>query len=118
LRLSLRISGWRESPAAWLNLWSLGVMRTFITNQHRDLFIVLFWIFEVAFVASEVVIFCADSPFHPETLNAAAQIIWLVSFIGLFIFSFLLRWSARYLANIGWLTLFGAIFIAMAFPRL
>ena len=93
-------------------------MRTSITNQHRDLFVVLFWIFEVAFVASDVVIFLTDSPFHPETINAAAQIIWLASFVCLFVVSFILKRSARYLANIGWLTLTGAILFAMAFPRL
>ncbi len=25
---SLRISGWRESPAAWLSFWSLGLMKS------------------------------------------------------------------------------------------
>jgi cell division protein FtsW (lipid II flippase) len=93
-------------------------MRTLFTDRHRDLFLVLFWIFEVLFVASMVVIFRTDSPFHPETINAAAQIVWLASFVCLFIVSFILRRSARYLANIGWLTLTGAILFAMAFPRL
>jgi cell division protein FtsW (lipid II flippase) len=93
-------------------------MRTLFTDRHRDLFVVLFWIFEALFVASVVVIFRTDSPFHPEPINAYAQIIWMVSFVGLFVASFILRRSARYLANIGWLTLTGAILFAMAFPRL
>ncbi len=81
-------------------------------------FVILFWIFEGLFVASEVALFCTDSPFHPGLINAVAAVAWTASFFGLVVVSFLLRRSARYLANIGWLTLGGGILIGLAFPRL
>jgi hypothetical protein len=96
----------------------LDVMATPFTNRHRNLFIVLFFIFEALYVSSDVIIYCTDSPFQPELLNAAAQVTFMYSFVGLLIASFLLRQSARHLANIGWITLFGIVFIQMLTPRL
>jgi hypothetical protein len=76
------------------------------------------FIFEALYVSSDVIIYCTDSPFQPELLNAAAQVTFMYSFVGLLIASFLLRQSARHLANIGWITLFGIVFIQMLTPRL
>ena len=100
-------------------LSTLGVMRTLFTDRHRDLFLVLFWIFEVLFVASSVTLICKDWRFqHQAFWFVVANITFIFSFVGLLVASFLLRRSARYLANIGWLTLTGAILFAMAFPEL
>ncbi len=78
----------------------------------------LFWIFEGLFLASEVALFCTNSAFHPGPVYAVAAIVWMASFFGLVVVCFLLRRPARYLANIGWLTLGGGILIGIAFPRL
>jgi hypothetical protein len=96
----------------------LGVMRILFTDRHRNILVVLFWVFEGLLVASEAVNFCTDSPFHPEAINVAAQITCMFSLVCLFVTSFLLRRSTRYLANFGWLTITMTIFLAMAFPRL
>jgi hypothetical protein len=94
-------------------------MRTLFTDRHRDLFVVLFWIFEALFVASSATLICKDWRFqHQAFWFVVANIALMFSFVGLLVASFVLRRSAQYLANIGWLTLTGAILIMMVFPEL
>lgn len=97
-------------------------MRTSFTDQHRDALIVCFWILEALFVASGVMMLCCyptfHGAFHPQAIAEEAQIAWMVSFLGLFVFSFLLRRVARRIANVGWFTLCGVILLQLVLPLL
>ncbi len=75
---------------------------------------VLFFIFEALFVASVVVQTRMD--FQARlALSDAAGISFGFSFVGLFVVSYLMRRSSRYLTIIGWVTLFAGFWFAAFF---
>ena len=96
-------------------LFSIGVMATSITNRHRGLLSVLFFIFEALFVAS-VVTFTRIDIREAAVWSEAAGVTFWFSFVGLLIVSFLLRRAARHLAVIGWITLFVGFWFAALLP--
>ena len=90
-------------------------MATSVTNRHRGLVSVLFFIFEALFVASVVTLTRIDVCEMAVWSEAAGVTFWF-SFVGLFVVSFLLRQAARHLAVIGWITLFIGFWFAAFLP--
>jgi hypothetical protein len=90
-------------------------MRIAITESHRTLLYVLFALFETLLVASIVLLACIDPRSRSPFTDAAGVLYWF-AFIGLFTVCFILRRTARRLAVIGWLSLFGGILAALLMP--
>jgi hypothetical protein len=99
----------------WLSFRSLGRMDTHITNRHHSFYGILFFIFETLFVASVIIFTQID--FHERLAwSDAAGITFWFSFFGLFVISFLLRRTSRYLTIIGWVTLFAGFWFVALLP--
>jgi hypothetical protein len=100
----------------------LGIMATPITNRHRGLFRVLFFIFEALWLVSNAILLTVRP--HPwfwddsEASRTLAAITFMFSFVGLFVVCFLLRQTDPRLANIGWVTLLGVVLISLFMPWL
>lgn len=85
-----------------------------VANLHRGWLGVLFFIFEVLFVTSVVILTRIDFQERLALSDAAGISFWF-SFVGLFIVSYLMRRSSRYLTIIGWVTLFAGFCFAALF---
>jgi len=92
-------------------------MKKFTAESYRHLLIVLFFLFETLLVASVVTIICFDLRRNP-LISAAFGVVFLFSFVGQFVVSFLSIQTVPRLATIGWLSLFGSVLIELLFPRL
>jgi hypothetical protein len=92
-------------------------MATSITNRHRGLLSVLFFIFEALFVASVVILTRIDIREMTVWTEADGVAFWF-SFVGLLVVSFLLRRTARHLAVIGWITLVVGFLFAAFLPAI
>jgi hypothetical protein len=90
-------------------------MRTSLLDSHRELFYVLFWLFEALLIASALLLLLIDPRRGLPVSDAAGLTFWF-AFAGLFTISFLFRRVARRLAIIGWWTLFIGFWSPMALP--
>jgi len=97
-------------------------MTTPITNRHKDLFRVLFFIFEALWLVSNAILLTVRP--HPwfwdesEASRTLAAITFMFSFVGLFVVCLLVRQTYPRLANIGWMTLLVIFFMSLFMPWL
>jgi hypothetical protein len=105
----------RNWPNLRLTGVQLDIMYVPTANSRHGMFIILYCIFEVLFIASVIVLI--DENFTWTVgWNDVGRITFWFSFIGLFVVSLLLRRSARYLAIIGWISLFAGYLFATFLP--
>jgi len=76
---------------------------------------VLFSLFEALLVTSVVALYCTDPRGNPVLDDAAGLTFWF-AFFGLLTVTFILRKTARRLAVVGWLSLFGGFWSLAMHP--
>ncbi len=96
---------------------NLNIMRPHLTDSHRQLLYVLFWLFEFLLIASALVLVLTDPRQNPPASEVAGLTFWF-AFVGLFTVSFILRRAARRFAVIGWVSLFVGFWGLAAIPIL